>query len=91
MGNIELEADLGNVIKALEVPVSAQEKAEGWTDGKKEKWRDRLIDYRARISRDEVVEPLSAAVREMKGDGVEPSAIADMVSRVVFTHGLTRR
>jgi hypothetical protein len=91
MGNIELESDLGGVIKVLEAPVSEQEKAEGWTAEKKTKWRDRLVSYRTQIANDEVVEPLSSAVREMKADGVEPSRIADMVSRVVFTHGLTRR
>jgi hypothetical protein len=91
MGNIELEADLGYVINALEAPVSDHEKGEGWTTEKKAKYHNRLNDYRAQISRDEVVEPLSSTVRDMKSDGVEPSKIADMISRIVFTHGLTRR
>lgn len=91
MGNIELEADLGYVINALEAPVSSHEKGEGWTAEKKAKYRDRLTDYRAKIARDEVVDPLSSTVRDMKSDGVDPSKIADMVSRIVFTHGLTRR
>lgn len=91
MGNIELEADIGRVIKSLEAPISEQEKAEGWTADKKTKWRAWFHEYLAKIQKDEIVEPLSSAVREMKTDGVEPSNISDMVGRVVFTHGLTRR
>ena len=91
MGNIELEADLGIVISALQAPVSDKEKSEGWSADLKRKWHDRLNLYLGGIRRDEIVEPLSSYVREMKVDGVDPSAIADMVSRVVFTHGLTRR
>ena len=91
MGNIELESDLGRVMTALGAPVSDKEKGEGWSADLKIKWRDRLNLYLGGIKRDEIVEPLSSYVREMKTDGVDPSAIADMVSRVVFTHGLTRR
>ncbi len=91
MGNIELEADLGRVISALEAPVSDKEKGEGWTTDLKAKWRSRISLYLGGIQRDEIVEPLSSYVREMKTDGVDPSAIADHLSRVVFTHGLTRR
>lgn len=91
MGNIELEADLGRVITALGAPLTDSEKKEGWTADMKVKWRDRLNLYLGGIKRDEIVEPLSSYVREMKTDGVDPSAIADQVSRVVFTHGLTRR
>ena len=91
MANLELEADLGRVITALEAPLSETEKAEGWTADKKAKWRTWISDYRAKIHNDEIVEPLSSAVREMKSDGVEPSKISDLVGRIVFTHGLTRR
>ena len=91
MGNIELESDLGRVISALDARVSDKEKGEGWTAELKEKWRSRLNLYLGGIQRDEIVEPLSSYVREMKTDGVDPSVIADQVSRVVFTHGLTRR
>ena len=91
MGNIELEADIGRIVKSLEAPVSEAEKGEGWTADKKTRWRDWFHDYLAKISRDEIVEPLSSAVRAMNSDGVDPSKISDMVSRVVFTHGLTRR
>lgn len=91
MGNIELEADLGRVVNSLAAPLSEQEKTEGWTADKKVKWHGYISDYLDKIRRDEIVEPLSSAVRQMKSDGVEPSHIADMVSRVVFTHGLTRR
>ena len=91
MGNIELEADLGRVIDSLAAPVSGKEQGEGWNADLKRKWHDRLNLYLGGIKRDEIVEPLSSYVREMKTDGVDPSAIADAVSRVVFTHGLTRR
>ena len=91
MGNIELESDLGRVISTLDAPVSDKEKGEGWSADLKRKWHDRLNLYLGGIKRDEIVEPLSSYVREMKTDGVDPSSIADMVSRVVFTHGLTRR
>lgn len=91
MGNAELEADVGGIIKSLEAPVSEQEKGEGWTAEKKTKWRDWFNDYRAKISRDEIVEPMSAAVRGMNSDGVDPSKISETVGRVVFKHGLTRR
>lgn len=91
MGNIELEADLGRVISALDAPLTDAEKNEGWTADKKAKWRTRLGDYLGQIRRDEIVEPLSSAIREMKADGVEPSNISESLGRVVFTHGLTRR
>ncbi len=91
MGNAELEADVGGILKSLETPVSEQEKAEGWTAEKKSRWRDWFTDYRGKISRDEIVEPMSSAVRGMHSDGVDPSKISETVGRVVFKHGLTRR
>ena len=91
MGNAELEADVAGIIKNLEAPVSEQEQSEGWTAEKKSRWREWFTDYREKISRDEIVEPMSSAVRGMNSDGVDPSKISETVGRVVFKHGLTRR
>ncbi len=91
MGNAELEADVQTIITSLAAPVSEQEKGEGWTSDKKSKWRDWFADYQTKISRDEIVEPMSSAVRGMHSDGVDPSNISEKVGRVVFKHGLTRR
>lgn len=91
MGNSELKSDLGRVISARNGRLCDKKKGKGWTADMKMRWRDRLDLYLGEIKRDETVEPLSSCVREMKSAGVDPSASADLVSLVVFTHGLTRR
>jgi hypothetical protein len=91
MGNAELEADVQQIIKTLQAPVSEPEKGEGWTSEKKTKWQHWFDAYLAKIRKDEIVEPMSSAIREMHSDGVDPSKISELVGRVVFKHGLTRR